>query len=135
MLTGGQAGGTGEHSIHTQAGITGMSVKQTAMSESTPEAELVAMAKAIRTEGIPLLGLLEAITHHLYGDNHKVELIGYEDNEATEKIIEKGYSPNLRHMGRVHGVSIQALYEALRVCFFAIERERVPLNRPNPLFL
>ena len=89
-----------------------MSVKQTAMSESTPEAELVAHAKGVRSEGIPILDLLEAIAHHLYGSDHKVSMTCYEDNEATERIIINGYSPNLRHMGRVHGVSIGRINES-----------------------
>ena len=40
---------------HTLAPVVGNSIKQTAMSESTPEAELVAASKGIRVAGIPIL--------------------------------------------------------------------------------
>jgi len=83
----------------------GHSIKQTATSESTPEAELVAAAKGIRASGIPLLDLLEALL------GRTVTMIAFEDNEATEAIIRNGYSPELRHMKRIHGVSIGRLNE------------------------
>ena len=41
-----------------------------------------------------------------------MKLTAFEDNEATEKIIENGYSPALRHLGRVHGVSIGRLHDS-----------------------
>ena len=55
---------------------------------------------------MPILDLMEALL------KRTVKLTGFEDNEATEKIIENGYSPALRHMGRVHGVSIARLNES-----------------------
>ena len=96
---------------NTVAPVVGHSSKQGSMSESTPEAELVAAAKAIRSSGIPLLDLLEAIL------GRKVTLTSFEDNEATEAIIKNGYSPALRHMGRVHGVSIGRVHE----CYYGDE--------------
>jgi len=87
------------------ARITGHSVKQTATSESTPEAELVAAAKAMKSHGIPLLDLMEALCGRTF------VMKGFEDNEATEAIIKNGYSPELRHMKRIHVVSIGRLNE------------------------
>ena len=43
--------------------------------------------------------------------NRKVELLVLEDNQATIKILEKGYSPKLRHVLRVHKVNLGCISE------------------------
>jgi hypothetical protein len=56
--------------------LAGVSKRQTAVSHSTPEAEIIAADHAMRAEGIPALSLLDTIFER------KVHLCMMEDNEA-----------------------------------------------------
>jgi hypothetical protein len=89
----------------TLAPVAANSTKQGATSEATPEAELIAASKVVRTIGIPLVDLLEVVLQR------PVKCIAKEDNTATIQVIEKGWSPSMRHMKRVHAVSIARLNE------------------------
>jgi hypothetical protein len=84
--------------------INAISSKQTCQSHSTPESEIVALDKGVKDEAIPLLNLLDIIL------KRKVKCICWEDNEATIKIVDKGYSAALRHISRIHGVDIGFLH-------------------------
>ena len=66
------------------ATLSGLSKKQTAVSHSTPEAEIVAADAVIRGEGIPLLDFMDKML------NRPVTMHFYEDNEAAELIIKPG---------------------------------------------
>ena len=44
----------------------------------------------------------------------KVILKIWEDNEATIKVVKKGYSAKLRHVTRTHKVNLGSLYEVFR---------------------
>jgi hypothetical protein len=44
----------------------------------------------------------------------KVELVALEDNEATLQIVKTGKNPSLRHISRVHGVSISWLHDLFK---------------------
>ena len=68
--------------------------KQHGSAGSTTEAETVSMAIGAREEAIPLQALCELAL------DRPVEAIVGEDNEATIKAVEKGYSPALRHLPR-----------------------------------
>ena len=61
--------------------------KQTSVSHSSPEAELVALDCAIREEGIPALDLWATIL----GKEPKLYL--YEDNQAAAKIVKSWEVP------------------------------------------
>ena len=76
-----------------------------ATAESTPAAELVALAKGMRTEGIPVSVLFSKLL------KRKVELTAHEDNETAITAIKKGYSPLMRHLSRTYGISIARLHE------------------------
>ena len=68
--------------------------KQTATARSTTEAEVVALAASFFTEAVPQLDLWETLL------GRKVELWILEDNQATIKIIRKGFSQKLRSTAR-----------------------------------
>ena len=86
--------------------LTAISKRQSCVSHSTPEAEIVAADHAIRSTGLPGLELWEA----LLGRPLQVEFM--EDNEATIRIISTGKSQAMRHVGRTHRVDLAFLHEA-----------------------
>ena len=65
------------------------------------------MASAVFGEAIPVLQLFERILER------PVELIIHEDNQATIKVVEAGYSPKLRQISRTHKVNLGGLSEIL----------------------
>ena len=89
---------------HTRACLCCLSKRQTARAFSTPEAEIVAYALGLRTEGMPGLDLWETILQR------RVELLIWEDNTASIQILDSGRSPPLRHLGRTHGISLAWLH-------------------------
>jgi hypothetical protein len=91
----------------TRFPLSWSSRKQTSVSQSTPEAELIAAAALLRRELLPLSEALAAITR----SQIKVRLM--EDNSACLLSIKTGMSKELRHLSRSHGVSVRALHEAV----------------------
>ena len=53
--------------------------------------------------------------------DRKVSLLIREDNQATIKVIRKGYSHKLRHLPRVHKVDLSSIKELLDDGHFDIE--------------
>ena len=82
---------TGPHSFYP---LTAASKKQTAVSNSTPEAEVVAAFDAIRLEALPLLDVWEEIL------GRKVRCTLYENKQACIAIIKSGRFPKMRHVKR-----------------------------------
>ena len=66
--------------------------KQTSNSNGTCEAEMVAASHALRLEAIPIQQLWESYL------GRPVRMVLYEDNQGTIDVINKGYSPQLRHL-------------------------------------
>jgi hypothetical protein len=128
------------------------SKRQTVISYSTPEAELVAASYALRMVGLPMLTLWEAINHIRAKPTHKsggqpsarkesggqppargrfmdqgnpgentppsvqaehLRLYLMEDNQATIKILQRGRSSQLGHIGRTHKVSLGWVHEVV----------------------
>ena len=87
--------------------LSWVSKKQTAVSRSTTEAELISMAHSVFSEAMPMLTLWEWLL------KRPVALTIMEDNEATIKVINKGYSAKLRHIMRTHKVNIASLHEVV----------------------
>ena len=87
--------------------LAAISKKQTCVSHSTPEAELVAMDAALRTEGLPALDLWETIL------GQRVKPVVEEANQAALQVVTTGKNPNMRHMSRTHGVCLAWLHEQL----------------------
>jgi hypothetical protein len=85
--------------------LSGVSKKQSCVSHSTPEAEIVAAAFGLRNEGLPCLQALDAVL------GRKCQLKFFEDNTAMIRVCETGRNPTMRHLGRTHGVSVAWLHE------------------------
>ena len=95
--------------------VTAISQKQTAVSFSSVESEVVAACLAVRMHGLPSLELWEAIL------SRTPELRLYEDSQATARIIQSGKFPKLRHVQRTHGVSVAWLCVTYRRALYAID--------------
>ena len=91
-----------------------VSKKQTVCAHSTPEAEIVAAYTSVRTEGVPALDLWETILGRC------PDLYLFEDNQATCRIISTGKFPTLRHVKRMHGVSVSWLHDAYNTGVFKL---------------
>jgi len=81
------------------------SKRQTSTSRSTTEAEVVSLASALFSEGLPMMSLWDMLT------GRKILLKVEEDNQATIKVVLKGYSPKLRHILRTHKVNLGSIKE------------------------
>ena len=88
--------------------LSGCSKKQAAVSHSTPEAEIIACAFGLRTEGIPAMQLWDVLL------GRPVDLQCLEDNQAMMRVVETGRNPTMRYIGRTHGVSIAWLHERFK---------------------
>jgi len=120
---------------NTFAPVTWMCKKQTAVSHSTTEAEIISMDAALRTEGLALLILLDVVKNVFSSGSvaglapsdrqqdadihpldyvpknfpelpHISKLLIFEDNEAVVHQTIKGRSPALQHCGRTHRVNL-----------------------------
>eukprot|EP00971_Amphidinium_carterae_P097772 1934644-Amphidinium_carterae.1 len=87
--------------------ISWLSKKQGSSAFATCESETVALNTALREEGIPVLDLLCAVT------GREIKMVCYEDNEQTISAVRRGYSKKLRHLPRVHKISVGSLHEIL----------------------
>ena len=87
--------------------IAWISKRQTSTSRSTTEAEVVAVANSLFSEALPMLDLFDLIL------GRPVELLILEDNQATIKVLKRGYSPKLRHIQRTHKVNLGSIKEVL----------------------
>ena len=88
---------------------TGASARQTALSNSTPEAEFAACHLAHKKAYLPSLDLYDKLLPEGY---HKVVR---EDNQAVLKLCRKARSVQMRHVGGTHSVSLEWVYEGLTV--------------------
>ena len=86
-------------------GLTGMSKRQTCVSHSTPESEIVAADCALRLVGLPALQLWDALLPR------KAHITFHEDNQAMIRVCETGRNPTMRHLGRTHRVDVAWLHE------------------------
>jgi hypothetical protein len=94
---------------NTRMVVNGVSKRQTAVSHSTPEAEIVAADYAMRTEGMPALSLISTILAR------PVKLCVMEDNEAMIKICQSGKNPTMRYLNRTHKVGVSWLMEVFEI--------------------
>ena len=85
--------------------LSALSKRQSCVSHSTPEAEIVAAGVALRTEGVPGLQLWDRLF------NRSVVLRFHEDNQAMIKVCTTGKNAVMRHLGRTHRVAISWLHE------------------------
>ena len=81
------------HGHHSFFPLSGQSKKQTAVSHSTVEAEMVAAVHAIVSSGLPALQLWE----WLLGRDMSIDV--FQDSQATARIMATGRAPHItRHM-------------------------------------
>ena len=95
--------------------LSALSKRQSCVSHSTPEAEIVAADAGLRSEAIPEAGLWEALL------GRKVVIRLKEDNQATIKIFQSGKNKEMRHMGCTHRVDLAFIHESLVDGHFTIE--------------
>jgi len=81
------------------------SARQTAVSHSSTEAEVVAMSKAMREKALPLEELWEALLAR------KVRATFHEDNSACILAVAKGYSQQLRHLAKHQRIGLGLCHE------------------------
>ena len=62
---------------------------------------------AVRNIGLPALNIWDTVLRR------KAVLTLYEDNTAMIKLLNHGYSPCMRYLGRTHAVSIAAMKEII----------------------
>ena len=103
--------------------INAISKKQKMVSHSTTEAEILAMDLGLRLEGLPSLLLWEVILGYVDWSEKGFQLKKgfppihvelYQDNTATSRIAWTGKAPTLRHVQKVHGVSVRWVHEQVR---------------------
>ena len=98
---------------HSFFPLTAVSKKQSAVSHSTPEAEIIAADTALRTLGLPGMDLWDKVMKKLL--NEKAMPVKFmEDNESTISIIESGKNHTMRHIQRTHDVSVKWLSETFK---------------------
>ena len=80
-----------------------LSKKQSAVSRSTAESEIISLAHALFLEALPMCALWDRIL------GRTVDLYIREDNLAAITIAKAGYSPKLRHVSRTHKVNLGSI--------------------------
>ena len=84
-----------------------LSKRQTSTSRSTTESEVVAFAASLFSEGLPALIFWELVLGRTVG----LEVM--EDNQATIRVVLKGFSNKLRHISRTHKVDLSSIHEEI----------------------
>jgi hypothetical protein len=82
------------------------------ISQSTTEAEIVAASLGTKNYGISLAAFMKQICSDL--GSIASPLIHHVDNQCVIEVVRTGRNPTMRHLGRVHGVSIGFLHETYR---------------------
>ena len=88
----------------TRFPLAAISKRQGSVSQSTPEAELVALNHGLRTVAIPALEIWSVLSP-------SAKLLCHEDNEVAIRVCKSGRNQTMRHLGRVHGVTVAWLNE------------------------
>jgi hypothetical protein len=92
--------------------LAGQSKRQNCISQSTTEAEIVAASLGTKNYGISLAAFMKQICEYL--NSTASPLIHHVDNQCVIEVVRTGRNPTMRHLGRVHGVSIGFLHETYR---------------------
>ena len=85
--------------------------RQTAVSHSSTESELVSADHGLKSIGLPALDLWELL---LGRDPGHLGLKMFQDNDACCRVCRSGKNPNMPHIGRTHRISIAWLHEQLQ---------------------
>ena len=96
--------------------LAAVSKKQTSVSKSTPEAEIVAIDHGLAKHAIPALSLWE----NILGKEMIIRLM--EDNSAACRIVITGRNPSMRRMSRTQRIDVAWLNERfVEKCFMFVE--------------
>ena len=93
---------------NTHVPLCWVAKKQTSTARSTTEAEIISLAYSLFSEAIPTWDLWCLIL------DRTVPVRIMEDNQATIKVAEAGFSQKLRHVQRVHSVDLSSIKEVLK---------------------
>ena len=107
--------------------ITGVSKKQTSVSKSTPEAEIVALDHGVSKEGMALATLWQ----HAIGKGKETQpfiINVLEDNESACRIVITGNNPNMRYMSRTQRIDISWLNERFNDGIFRFVHARLTIK-------
>ena len=88
---------------NTYFSFTWLSKTQSAISRSTAESEIIALAHALFLEALPMCALWDRLL------DRTVDLYIREDNLAAITIAKAGFSPKLRHVSRTHKVNLSPI--------------------------
>jgi hypothetical protein len=88
--------------------LCALSKKQSAVSHSTAESEMIAADLGLRTEALPMMTLFDQVL------KRSIRCLFLEDNQATLRIIATGKYQNLRHVSRTHRVNIHMVSEIVQ---------------------
>ena len=111
--------------------ITGVSKKQTSVSKSTPEAEIVALDHGVSKEGMASATLWQ----HAVGKGKGTQpfiINVLEDNESACRIVITGLSPNMRYTSRTQRIDISWLNERFNDGIFRFVACKVQTFLPRP---
>ena len=86
------------------------------MSQSTPEAELVALNHGLRSVAIPGADMWAVLAPGR-------KLVCHEDNEVAIRVCKSGRNQTMRHLGRVHGITVAWLHEQYVAGLFDLDYE------------
>lgn len=79
--------------------------RQTSTSRSTTESEVVSIAHSLFGEALPMMGFFDKVLRR------NIHLLVREDNQATIRIVKKGFSAKLRHITRTHKINLSSIKE------------------------
>ena len=92
---------------HTQFVLSWTSQRQSAISSSTPEAEIVAGAHGIRRDLVPISELMDQLV------GSRLPLAMHEDNTRAEDSLVSGRTKAMIHLNRTHDVNLKAISETV----------------------
>ena len=88
--------------------LCALSKKQSCVSHSTTESEMVAADLGLRTEALPFMTLFDNIF------KREMKCLFLEDNQATLRIIQTGKHQALQHVSRTHRINTAWISETCR---------------------
>ena len=99
---------------HTRFPVAGTSKLQGCVSHSTPEAEIIAADFALRTMGVPVVGLWTIVA----GKDPRI--VFHDDNQAMIAVVRSGKNSTMRHTERSHGISITWMHEMFMLSYIIL---------------
>ena len=115
---------------HTFVPTSWMCKKQTTVSHSSTESEIISLDTGLRLEVKPVNGEdkhhksqnkidvmrdIDAVPSNVQSARQEALLYVIEDNEAVIKMIIKGRSPTMRHVSRNHRVALDWLFDRINL--------------------